>query len=669
VVLTMRADFWGECAPYAELKELMQANQELIAPMNEGELRRAMESQAAKVGLRFEADLSIQVLDDVQGEPGAMPLLQHALHELWKRRHGRWLRADEYRKIGGVKLSIARTADEVYERLSAPDKEQVREIFLRLTRIDELAEQADERRDTRQRVLLSSLVPAEGNESSTKALVALLANVRLVVTSINARTGKEEVEIAHEALIRYWPKLRDWLDRDRMGLIMHRRLTRAAEEWEQNARDSSYLYEGVRLSSVKRWAQDNWGFLNLAEREFLFCGIVEEGSDINEWVNRYGGVEQTLELVRKFLSASETDERVKGLSILRWLSDPEAADKVNDLLLRTILEDESLNVSLLAGQALCERGSGNWLVEQLNNPENKPLQGRLIYVLGYCRNLPGTGLQIEQTARAVLKPAKRKAIRTQSFRRLVTDHKAQFAIILSFTFIAVQISLEIISRLSFLTERLLHMNDNGVGLPYSTFSLITTAMCGLYVLLRANLDRQSVTTRACWRAGLYGGLLSQAIFILGRIFEQAVEAFMDKGNVFNAFVNTLLDSIDTVIAMMIAALFLRVIVREGSQWKRLLLLSASASAVAIIWQRAVTPTLFDLTQGRSPGLYNLEPIAVLMTWILGVAITLACFIGFRAGMPTAFESGLFHTQPSLSDKPKKKPAVSELLRGETQTEV
>jgi energy-coupling factor transporter ATP-binding protein EcfA2 len=102
VVLTMRADFWGECASYGALKERMQARQELVAPMNTSELRAAMELQAAKVGLRFEGDLSNTMLDEVAGEPGAMPLLQHALLELWKRRHGRWLRASEYRELGGL---------------------------------------------------------------------------------------------------------------------------------------------------------------------------------------------------------------------------------------------------------------------------------------------------------------------------------------------------------------------------------------------------------------------------------------------------------------------------------------------------------------------------------------------------------------------------------------
>jgi hypothetical protein len=89
VVITMRADFWGECAPYEALKDRMQAQQELIGPMTTSELRAAMEQQAMKVGLRFEADLSNTMLDEVAGEPGAMPLLQHAgVPRTWRSEEG-----------------------------------------------------------------------------------------------------------------------------------------------------------------------------------------------------------------------------------------------------------------------------------------------------------------------------------------------------------------------------------------------------------------------------------------------------------------------------------------------------------------------------------------------------------------------------------------------------
>ena len=182
VVLTMRADFWGECAPYRALTELMQARQELVPPMTPTELRGGMERQAGTVGRRLEADLAATILDEVTGEPGAMPLLQHALLELWKRRHGRWLRAAEYRAIGGVQGAIAETAEAVYRGLPAEEQGQVRDILVRLTRLDEEATGA-EARDTRRRVALEDLVPTGGDPAATKALVARLASARLVVVS------------------------------------------------------------------------------------------------------------------------------------------------------------------------------------------------------------------------------------------------------------------------------------------------------------------------------------------------------------------------------------------------------------------------------------------------------------------------------------------------------
>jgi energy-coupling factor transporter ATP-binding protein EcfA2 len=248
VVVTMRADFWGECAPYRELKELMQALQELIAPMDAIELRRAMEMQAAKVGLRFEADLSNAILDDVQGEPGAMPLLQHALRELWKRRHGRWLRAEEYRAIGGVKKAIAETAETVYGDLSSSDQERVRHILVRLTRLDEDTMKAEDRRDTRQRVGMEELTPAGSDPADTKALVKRLADARLLVTGVNGATGREAVEVGHEALIRHWPRLRSWLDEDRTTLRLREGVREATREWDRSGKEETLLvHRGLRL--------------------------------------------------------------------------------------------------------------------------------------------------------------------------------------------------------------------------------------------------------------------------------------------------------------------------------------------------------------------------------------------------------------------------------------
>ncbi|WP_442946618.1 nSTAND1 domain-containing NTPase, partial [Nostoc sp. 'Peltigera malacea cyanobiont' DB3992] len=271
VVITMRADFWGECAPYHELKELMSERQKLIAAMNVSELRKAMEMQATQVGLRFEVGLSNTILDDVQDEPGAMPLLQHALLELWKRRHGRWLRHEEYEAIGGVKKAIAQTADEVYNSLSQKEQEQVKKIFVRLTRLDEGTLEEEKRRDTRQRVRLEELVPVGGDLEVTKNLVRRLAGegARLVVTSVDESTNREEVEVAHEALIRHWQRLQNWLTEDRNNLQLLGKIRQAALDWNQYQRKEEYLeLQGGRLDDAQMLSKQS-DLLNKLEADYV----------------------------------------------------------------------------------------------------------------------------------------------------------------------------------------------------------------------------------------------------------------------------------------------------------------------------------------------------------------------------------------------------------------
>lgn len=279
VIITLRADFWGECASHPALKDAMLAHQELIGPMDSVELRRGMEEQARKVGLRFEAELCNTILDDVQGEPGAMPLLQHALLELWKRRHGRWLRTQEYRAIGGeqiqaggVRGAIARTADELFVKLSRADQDMVREIFLRLTQLDENAAPGAGQRDTRRRVRLEELVSTDDAGESAQRCVNQLADARLVVTSRNTVSGEAEVEVAHEALIRYWPRLRAWLDEDRVTLRLREGIGDAAAEWRQRPGDRDLLvHAGARLEEIEKLLVQGRLRLNDGERQYVIA--------------------------------------------------------------------------------------------------------------------------------------------------------------------------------------------------------------------------------------------------------------------------------------------------------------------------------------------------------------------------------------------------------------
>jgi WD40 repeat protein len=252
VVITMRADFWGECAPYPSLRDRMLDHQVLIPPMGLEELRQSMKKQAEAVRLQFETGLISMILDHVEGQPGAMPLLQHALLELWNRRHGRWLKGEEYQAIGRVQGAIAKTADTVYDALpDDSERQHMRDVFLRLTQLEGSSVQGAVHRDTRKRVQMDELRPAGVDPRRTMVLLKSLADARLIVTSTNPVTGREEVEVAHEALISGWPRLRDWLDEDRAGLQLRQTIGQAALEWDaQNREEHLLVHRGSRLEEA-----------------------------------------------------------------------------------------------------------------------------------------------------------------------------------------------------------------------------------------------------------------------------------------------------------------------------------------------------------------------------------------------------------------------------------
>ena len=153
IVVALRADFYGRCADYPRLAAALAEHQHLLGPMRIDELRRAIEGPARTAGLRFEAGLVDAMLADVEGEPGALPLLSHALYESWARRDGRVLTRAGYRAAGGVRGAIAHTAEEVFLGCSEQEQELMRRMFLRLTELGEATE------DTRRRVPLAELIP------------------------------------------------------------------------------------------------------------------------------------------------------------------------------------------------------------------------------------------------------------------------------------------------------------------------------------------------------------------------------------------------------------------------------------------------------------------------------------------------------------------------------
>jgi transcriptional regulator with XRE-family HTH domain len=208
IVITLRADFYAHCSSYPELCEALARQQEYIGAMTDEEMRKAIEEPARRGRWEFEPGLVDLILHDVGHEPGALPLLSHALLETWQRRHGRTLTLSGYTSAGGVRGAIAETAEAVFTDQFTHEQQAIaRRIFLRLTELgDETATG-----DTRRRASFNELILKPEETDATQAVLNALVGARLITTS------EDSVQVAHEALIREWPTLRSWLE-DNRGL-------------------------------------------------------------------------------------------------------------------------------------------------------------------------------------------------------------------------------------------------------------------------------------------------------------------------------------------------------------------------------------------------------------------------------------------------------------------
>ncbi len=264
VVITLRADFYAHCAGYSQLREALAKEQQYMGAMNDEELQRAIEESAQRGRWEFEPGLVDLLMHDVGHEPGALPLLSHALLETWQRRRGRTMTMSGYASSHGVRGAIAETAETVFtDQFTREQQTIARRIFLRLTELSDETSTSD----TRRRATFNELILKPEEADLTRGVLKALADARLITTSENA------AEVAHEALIREWPTLRRWLEENRDGLRLHRQLTEAAQEWREMTGEPDMLYRGARLAQTREWALTHQDEMNELEGEFLYASI------------------------------------------------------------------------------------------------------------------------------------------------------------------------------------------------------------------------------------------------------------------------------------------------------------------------------------------------------------------------------------------------------------
>lgn len=267
IIVTLRADFYDRPLLYADFGKLIRNHTELVLPLSDVELEASIVEPANRVGVNLEAGLVAAIVSDVYQQPGALPLLQYALTELFERREGRLMTLQAYRDIGGTTGALARRAEELYESFSPSEQTAARQMFMRLVTLGEGTD------DTRRRAFQSELLSLNYESQAMPRVIEQFGKYRLLTFDHDPQTRSSTVEVAHEALIRQWERVKLWLDENREALRLHRRLTSASEEWNQARRDPSFLARGIRLQQFEELGTDNNIALNESEATFLNMSV------------------------------------------------------------------------------------------------------------------------------------------------------------------------------------------------------------------------------------------------------------------------------------------------------------------------------------------------------------------------------------------------------------
>ncbi|MEO8611879.1 MAG: protein kinase [Chloroflexota bacterium] len=268
VMVTLRADFYDRPLLYPEFGDLLRQRTEIVLPLSATEMEQAITGPAERIGLRFEPGLVAGIVGDVGQQPGGLPLLQFALTELFERREGFNLTKAAYNNSSGVLGALARRADEVYEQLDTAGQEMARQLFLRLVALGEGSE------DTRRRILQAEMLTAKGiDKRALQNVIDSFLKFRLLTADYEPITRAPTIEIAHEALIRVWTRLKSWLDANRDNLRLYQRLALATTEWLNTGRDPSYLASGARLAQFETLAAGTTLALTPEETDYLEASI------------------------------------------------------------------------------------------------------------------------------------------------------------------------------------------------------------------------------------------------------------------------------------------------------------------------------------------------------------------------------------------------------------
>lgn len=315
VVVAMRGDFLDRCAAYQEIAELINRTQPttyVVTPLTPKELEEVIEKPAQKHGIEFEWGLVGEIIADVVDQPGALPLLQYALAELWRvcitestELHP-MLTCQGYQQIGGVKGALEKKADELYHNLAPADQIFVHRLFLELVQLGEGKEV------TRRRATWQELAALADSSEQLQRVTRLLAGQqeRLIMTD------EKTIEVAHEALLTEWRLLLDWIEQDRENIRLSRRLRSECNEWEKHCHSEGsegLLLTGTWLAAIENWVETTQPRLGNLEQEFLQKSVEKRDKEIQEELAQERELRELAEARQKEAEARAIVEIEKSL--------------------------------------------------------------------------------------------------------------------------------------------------------------------------------------------------------------------------------------------------------------------------------------------------------------------------------------------------------------------
>ncbi len=356
LIATMRADFLSNALAYRPFADVLQTGDIKLSAMNPEELVQVIEQPAQKLEVQFEEGLVSRILHDVSAEPGNLPLLEFALTELWKQRTGTLLTHKAYESIGEVKGALARHADTKYNTLSQTEQAHVRRIFIQLVHPGQGTE------DTRRLATKTEL----GN--TNWSLVKQLADARLVVTSLDPTQQQETVEVVHEALIKNWGQLRQWMETDREFRVWQDRLRGSMQQWEGSRKDDGALLRGVPLAGAEENLRARPQDLSSAEKAFIQKSLALRDRQILK-------EKQRLTILRTLLGATSTVAVVAMVAGIfafhqsRRASEMSQQAQAEALKAQTAREDEQKQAAIATSETISQYSQVlyNWNKDKIDS--------------------------------------------------------------------------------------------------------------------------------------------------------------------------------------------------------------------------------------------------------------------------------------------------------------